>query len=77
MNDGEEWKELRSWTMRTLKNVGFAKRKMRDLLIEELICIQEKLKEGSVHRLKLVTAPAVINVLWKLLTGQRMCSDIK
>lgn len=77
MTDGAEWKELRDWTFRNLKNVGFAKRKMAELLVDELDPILEKLKESSVHRIRLAFEPAVINVLWKLLTGQRICSDTK
>lgn len=77
MNDGAEWKGLRSWTVQNLKNVGFAKLKMEELLTDELVSILEKLKEGGVLRIKLVIEPAVINVLWKLLTGQQICNDTK
>lgn len=70
MNDGIEWRELRNWTMRNLKNIGFAKQKMETLLLDELALILRKLKQDNVHRIKLAFETAVTNVLWKLLAGQ-------
>ncbi|XP_032680722.1 exonuclease 1 [Odontomachus brunneus] len=72
MNDGLEWKELRHWTVRNLRNVGFAKRKMEELLLDELVIVIDKLKQHNVLRIKLAVETAVINVLWKLLTGQQI-----
>ncbi|XP_014476523.1 PREDICTED: probable cytochrome P450 305a1 [Dinoponera quadriceps] len=77
MNDGAEWKELRNWTMRNLRKVGFARQEMGELLADELTVILEKLKESNVHTIKFVIAPAVINVLWNLLAGQQICNNTK
>lgn len=77
MNDGVEWKELRNWAVRNLKNVGFAKQKMETLLLDELVSVMEKLKQGDMHRIKFAIETAVINVLWKLLTGQQIFVNSK
>ncbi|XP_011146829.1 probable cytochrome P450 305a1 [Harpegnathos saltator] len=77
LNDGPEWKELRGWTVRNLKNVGFARQKMRELLRSELEIILEKLGEGGVRYVKHAIIPAVINVLWTLLTGDQLGNDTK
>ncbi|XP_076171325.1 putative cytochrome P450 305a1 isoform X1 [Ptiloglossa arizonensis] len=71
MNDGSDWKELRTWIMQALKIFGFGKYRMSEMIKEELTVILEKLKEGGVRRLKPVIAPAVINVLWTITTGKR------
>ncbi|KAL6263530.1 hypothetical protein P5V15_006319 [Pogonomyrmex californicus] len=76
MNDGLEWRELRHWTVRTLRNVGFAKREMMELLVDELAIILEKLKCNNVRCIRPVIAPAVINVLWMLVTGKRPSEDL-
>lgn len=77
MNDGAEWKELRGWAFRNLKNMGFARRTMGELLANEQVLILKHLKEGNVHRIKSVIEPSVINVLWKLLAGGLTYDDTK
>lgn len=76
MNDGIEWKELRTWTVRTLRNVGFAKQEMMNLLSDEMTLILERLADGGVRRIRPVIAPAVINVLWMIVTGQKPSEDL-
>lgn len=76
MNDGAEWKELRVWTLRSLKDVGFAKQAMMDLLVDEVTLILERLADGGVRRIKPAIAPAVINVLWMLVTGKKPSEDL-
>lgn len=76
MNDGVEWKNLRVWSTRTLKNVGFAKQAMMDLLDEELALILERLADGGVRQIRLAIEPAVINVLWMLVTGRKPSENL-
>ncbi|XP_070161816.1 probable cytochrome P450 305a1 [Polyergus mexicanus] len=75
MNDGQDWKELRSWSVRTLKNIVFAKQEMMQLLLDELTLILEKLKDGGVQNIQIIIAPTVINVLWALTTGMKLSED--
>lgn len=73
MNDGPEWKEVRSWAVRTLRTVGFGKREMSELIKDELVLILENLKDGGVREMRPMINSAVINVLWSLATGKRLC----
>jgi len=75
MNDGSDWNILRTWSVRTLKKIGFVKQEMMQLLLDELILITEKLKDGGVQHIQTVIAPSVINVLWTLITGKRLSED--
>lgn len=72
MNDGEEWKEMRGWLIRCLKNLGFGRVEMTDKINNELLIILDKLssKNGDVIQMKSLIAPAVINVLWSVATGK-------
>ncbi|XP_076286319.1 putative cytochrome P450 305a1 isoform X2 [Lasioglossum baleicum] len=71
MNDGQDWKDLRGWMVHTLKDFGYGKSAMSDMIIDEMNEVLDKLKGGGVRRLKPIFAPAVINVLWRLSTGKR------
>lgn len=75
MNDGQDWKELRSWSIRTLKNIVFDKQEMKQLLMNELALILEKLKDGGVQDIQAIIAPTVINVFWALTTGMKLSED--
>ncbi|KAG5310534.1 CP305 protein, partial [Acromyrmex insinuator] len=76
LNDGAEWKELRSWSVRTLRSVGFAKQTMMDLITEEMTLIIEKLATGGMQQIRSAFAPAVINILWMLITGQKPSENL-
>ncbi|XP_046739159.1 methyl farnesoate epoxidase-like [Diprion similis] len=71
-NDGREWREMRAWLVRNLRALGLGRRQMLDLMTEELNGILEKMKDGGVHCLNEIIAPAVINVLWTLTAGKRI-----
>jgi len=77
MNDGPDWKELRSWSTCALRSLGFAKQEMTDLLINELELILERLKDSSVRHIRPAIEPAVINVLWTLITGKPLDDDLR
>lgn len=76
MNDGEEWKEIRSWVIRMLKILGYGKQEMSKLIQDEIVIIIESLNKGGIHQLKPIIIPAVLNVLWTFTTGKRI-SDFK
>ncbi|XP_029161083.1 probable cytochrome P450 305a1 [Nylanderia fulva] len=75
MNDGPEWKKLRSWTVYALKNAGFAQKQIMELLLNELELILKKLKKGGVQDIQTIIAPTIINVLWILIAGKRFSQD--
>ncbi|XP_014612259.1 PREDICTED: probable cytochrome P450 305a1 [Polistes canadensis] len=72
MNDGDEWKEIRSWVVRMLKTLGYGKQEMSKLIQDEIVTIVESLKNGGIYRLKPIITPAVLNVLWTFTTGKRI-----
>ncbi|XP_078043390.1 methyl farnesoate epoxidase-like [Augochlora pura] len=72
MNDGPAWKELRGWMIASLKDFGYGKRSMSDLITEELVAVLENLKDGGVRTLKPIIVPAAINVLWNFTIGKHI-----
>ncbi|KAI4482451.1 hypothetical protein M0802_013692 [Mischocyttarus mexicanus] len=72
MNDGAEWKEVRSWVVRTLKNIGYGKQKMSKLIHDETAMIIDSLKTGGKRRLIPIITPVVLNVIWTFVTGKRI-----
>ncbi|XP_033340663.2 putative cytochrome P450 305a1 isoform X1 [Megalopta genalis] len=71
MNDGPAWKELRNWMIHTLKDFGYGKRLMSDMIATELDAILENLKGGGVRTLKPVVAFAATNILSHFMMGNR------
>ncbi|KAF3425765.1 hypothetical protein E2986_10751, partial [Frieseomelitta varia] len=70
MNDGAEWKILRTWVIQTMKNFGFGKREMAEMIRNELIILLDNMnKKGPLRLKELITGP-VLNVLWFLTSGQ-------
>ncbi|CAL7939980.1 unnamed protein product [Xylocopa violacea] len=75
MNDGADWRDLRNWTVRTMKFFGFGKREMTNMIKEELIVLVDCLKKQGPHSMKVLVTRAVVNVLWSLATGNRFSDD--
>ncbi|KAK0177604.1 hypothetical protein PV328_001641 [Microctonus aethiopoides] len=77
MTDGPEWREMRAWLVRSLKNLGFGGEEMSDRIKDELEIILEKLRSqnAQVIQMKPIIAPAVINVIWGLATGKRIVEE--
>lgn len=79
MNDGPECKEMRSWLIRSLKNLGFGRVEMSDKINNELSIILNQLRKdnGKIIKMKPLIAPAVINVLWSIATGKRIDDNVR
>ncbi|XP_031840627.1 putative cytochrome P450 305a1 [Nomia melanderi] len=75
MNDGAEWKEIRAWAVQTLKEFGFGKQTMSEMIKEEVSLALNDLKGGGVKVIKPVFSHAVMNVLWRFASGTRFCQD--
>ncbi|KAG8041643.1 hypothetical protein G9C98_002936 [Cotesia typhae] len=74
MADGSEWKKMRGWLVRSLRNLGFSRDEMSKKLNDELEIILDKLKlqNNKPLRIKPIIAPAIINGIWSLVTGKRI-----
>ena len=77
MNDGTEWKILRSWVMQTMKSVGFGKREMIEMVRNELILLLDSINKKGPLRLKLLITRPVINVLWFFTSGQAFATNAR
>ncbi|XP_020294349.1 probable cytochrome P450 305a1 [Pseudomyrmex gracilis] len=77
MNVGSEHKELRAWSLRTMRHIGYGQRTMNDFLLNQLQIILNKLKEGNVRCMKPVIAAATINTLWLLIAGKQIFDSDK
>lgn len=74
--DGKLWEEHRSFIMRTLKEVGYGRSRMEELIQKEVIELKHTLNESiqPVQPCQLLLL-SVLNVLWTLSTGQRIERD--
>ena len=72
--NGKEWQEQRRFTLKNLRDLGFGKTSMESLIQEEIEkCIELLRKEvGKPTQLNLKLNIAIINALWKLLTGEKV-----
>ena len=72
-----EWTEQRKFTMRRLRDFGVGKSTMEDVLKEDLGNLFEMLdkKLGKPFKMQQIFNVAVVNGLWKILTGKRFDLD--
>ena len=72
--NGKEWQEQRRFTLRNLRDFGFGKLGMEGVIIEEVQnCIELLGNEaGTTTQLSLKLNIAILNALWKLLTGEKV-----
>ncbi|CAL8126604.1 unnamed protein product [Orchesella dallaii] len=77
-SEGEFWETHRRFLLRQLRDFGFGKSYMEQLVLEEVQEVIErfrKTKGKSVSDLKSVFVLAVINSLWTILTSKRFQHD--
>ena len=72
MNDGEIWRDIRSWFVRSMRSIGFARREMAEFIQLELVEVLKQLGNGGVKQMKPFIIPAVVNILWKFASGKRL-----
>jgi len=76
--DGRHCQEQRSFVVRHLKQAGFGKALMEDMIMDELreliLLFGESSAEGCAVNVGLSFAPSVLNVLWYLITGASFLS---
>ncbi|PNF29825.1 hypothetical protein B7P43_G09527 [Cryptotermes secundus] len=77
--EGEIWHEQRSFAVRHLKQLGYGKQLMENMITKEVLDLLTTLRrEGSGGRREIsvgrYVTPCVLNVLWVLVTGSRFSS---
>ena len=77
ISEGDEWKEQRRFAIRHLRDFGFGKSSMEDIIREEFLDIAENLRsmDGLEVETKQLFNLNVVNVLWRMMTGSRF--DLK
>ncbi|KAL6267703.1 hypothetical protein P5V15_000774 [Pogonomyrmex californicus] len=73
--DGDIWRDQRRFALRTLKEFGFGKVTMEDIILNDAISltstIESLAKLGPITNLYNITSIAVLNSLWTLIAGSR------
>nr|APH81375.1 cytochrome P450 CYP3033A1 [Tigriopus kingsejongensis] len=72
-SEGEQWSEQRRFALKTLRDFGFSKKAMEDVILEEVFKMIQVLRadEDSMS-LNQVLSVGVVNSLWTILTGQKL-----
>ena len=74
MSFGKPWVEQRRFALRTLRDLGFGKRTMEGIIMEEVRELTEQLKSKHCdHPIKTnhMFNMAVFNVIWSIIAGER------
>jgi hypothetical protein len=72
--NGKEWQEQRRFTLKNLRDFGFGKLSIEGSILEEVEKCNEMLSNevGTTTQLSLKLNIAILNALWKLLTGEKV-----
>jgi len=75
--DGQNWSDQRRFALRHLRDFGFGKKSAEVIILEEARELVGRLKTdiGKPFTTRNVFNPAVINVLWTIVTGERFKQD--
>ena len=70
---GEEGKEQRRFALRHLRDFGFGKSSMEEMIRDECLCLAERLRsmDGLEVETKQLFNLSVMNILWRMISGSR------
>lgn len=76
-NEGDDWQEQRRFALRQLRDIGFGKSSMEDLILNEVQELLTVLKDkcGKPFEVEHLFEMAVVNALWTLVSGRRFESN--
>nr|AKH03513.1 cytochrome P450 3075B2 [Paracyclopina nana] len=76
-SSGQEWQEQRRFTMKQLKDLGFGKSSMEDMINEEVAKLAQLLEKdvGKEMSMNLKLNLSIVNALWYLLTGEHFALE--
>ncbi len=77
IGEGTHWEQQRRFTLRTLRDLGFAKTAMEGIILEEVNALTkffEKNEDKPVSGYRIFNGP-VVNALWTIISGERQDWD--
>ena len=71
---GRNWVDMRRFTLHTLRDFGFGKQGMEEMIQEEveMLCQFLEKEQGKPVNIKYTYNIAILNALWRVLTGERL-----
>ena len=77
MSYGKVWTDNRRFTLRTLRDFGFGKRSMENIIMEEVRELVDHMKQMTGKAMPTARSfnLAVFNVIWSIVAGQRYSLD--
>ncbi|ODN05582.1 Methyl farnesoate epoxidase [Orchesella cincta] len=71
--EGKDWQEMRRFTLKCLRDMGFGKRSMEGMMHEQVCEVRKYLKKNvnKTLYLKPILELAVINSLWAVMTSEK------
>jgi hypothetical protein len=79
-SDGENWEQLRRFTLRQLRDFGFGKNSMEETImveVNEFLDILKAQGEKPLDKMKEKLLLAVVNSVWSISAGSRYKQDDK
>ncbi|KAK7866993.1 hypothetical protein R5R35_006860 [Gryllus longicercus] len=75
--DGYLWHDQRAFVLRHLRNLGYGKQNMENILHDELIQLRKQLGTSNNQKIRIGPqfAKAVLNTMWTLVGGSRLSSS--
>jgi methyl farnesoate epoxidase/farnesoate epoxidase len=79
-NNGDEWKEVRRFTIRTLRDFGFGKRYTMEVVMRDELDIlmrnmEKEAKTAGKVRVERLFSNSLLNVLWTMVAAKRFSHD--
>ena len=73
ISEGDEWKEQRRFAIRHLRDFGFGKSSMEEMIRDEFLDMAENLRgmEGQEVESKHLFNVNIMNVIWRMMSGSR------
>lgn len=75
-NDGELWKNLRRFSLTQLKNFGFGKQSMENIIQEEVDLVLNGFQNGDSF-IRFPFNASIFNIIWRIVAGKRFATDDK